>query len=258
MRIGLIGDTHGYVPALEAAIAGCRDAGVDVLVHCGDFLSAPFSPDPPDETIALLRAENVVAITGNAEIYLSHWNTSHWDATLAQRMRRPDSPASFLPFVAAGQAALSDDSLAWLRALPGEVVLDCARPGDVYVCHAMPGDPFSTIWDTDPQFSPAFAPGEVERALARPAVANADLILCGHVPYPLVQRTPLPNGRAALVVRGVGWMAGAADGSGWLIDYWVLEPVGLVSHGFKAWAFHRELRPFRPRDPNWSDPTLRS
>src|SRR4051794_41127148 len=51
MRIGLIGDTHGYVPALEAAIAGCRDAGVDQIVHCGDFLSSTFSPDPPDETI---------------------------------------------------------------------------------------------------------------------------------------------------------------------------------------------------------------
>jgi hypothetical protein len=257
MRLGLIGDTHGYVPALEAAIAGCREAGVDQIVHCGDFLSAPFSPDPPDETIAVLRAENITAITGNGEIYLSHWNTPAWEATLAQRMRRPDTPASFLPFVPAGQAALSDESLVWLRSLPGELVLDAARTGDVYVCHAMPGDPFSTIWDTDPQYTPAFEPGEVERVLARPEVANVDLILCGHLPYPLVHRTPLPNGRTALVIRGVGWMQGEPDGSGWMVDYWILERVGPAALGFRAWSFRHELRPFRPRDPLWTEARAR-
>lgn len=251
MRLGLMGDTHGYVPALEAAIAGCRDASVDRIIHCGDFLTSPFSPDPPDETIALLHAEDVTAITGNGEIYLSHWGTPAWDATLAQRMRRPDSPLYFLPFIPAGQARLSSASLAWLRTLPAELILDCARPGDVYVCHAMPGDPFSTIWDTDPQYTPAFQPGEVERVLGRPAVANADLILCGHVPHPLIQRTALPNGGAALVVRGVGWMRGAPDGSGWMVDYWILENVGPPALGYKAWAMRHELRPFQPRDPAW-------
>jgi hypothetical protein len=249
VRLGLIGDTHGYVPALEAAIAGCRHAGVDLIIHCGDFLSSPFSPDPPDETIDLLRAEDITAVYGNGEIYLSHWNTPQWDATLAQRMRRPDSPPSFLPFIAAGKAALSDDSLAWLRQLPGERVLDCGRPGDVYVCHAMPGDPFSAIWDTDPQFTPVFEPGEVESVLSRPEVAGADLILCGHVPYPLVQRTPLPNGRSALVVRGVGWMRGERDGSGWMVDYWILENTGPAALGFNGWSLQRHLCPFRPRDP---------
>ena len=251
MRIGLIGDTHGYMPALEAAVRGCRDAGVDQIVHCGDFLSTPFSPDPPDETIAFLRAENISAITGNGEIYFSHWNTPMWEATLAQRLRRPDSPAHFLPQVAAGQAALSSDSLGWVRSLPDELVLNCGRQGDVYVCHAMPGDPFSTLWDTDPQYTPTFAPGEIERVLARPNVAQADLILCGHIPYPLVQRTALPNGRSALVVRGVGWMRGAADGSDWMVDYWVLENTGPVSLGYKAWTLQRQLRPFRPRNPAW-------
>lgn len=254
MRIALLGDTHGYMPALEAAIAGCREAGVDQIIHCGDFLSSPFSPDPPDETIALLRAENVAAVTGNGEIYLSHWGAPAWEATLARRLRRPDSPHHFLPYIAAGQAELSKDSLAWLRSLPAELVLNCARRGDVYVCHAMPGDPFSTFWDGDAQYQPDFQPGEIEQALARPAVANADLILCGHVPYPLVQRTRLPNGRLALVVRGVGFMRGEPDGDGWMVDYWVLENTGPASLGFKAWSLSRQLRPFRPRNPTWVSP----
>jgi hypothetical protein len=250
MRIGLIGDTHGYVPALEAAIHGCQEAKTDRIIHCGDFLTSPFSPDPPDETIALLRAENVTAIYGNGEIYLRNWNTPNWQATLAQRMRRPDPPAPhFMPSIAAGQAALSAQSLAWIRELPGELVLDCARQADVYVCHAMPGDPFTTIWDNDPQYTPDFEPGEIVSKLSRHEISQADLILCGHVPYPLVKRTSLPNGRTALVVRGVGWMGGAPDGSDWMVDYWILENTGPASLGFEAWELHRQIRPFRPRNP---------
>jgi hypothetical protein len=114
----------------------------------------------------------------------------------------------------------------------------------------MPGNPFTTIWDNDPIYTPDFEHGEVEAALSKPEVANADLILCGHVPYPLAQRQRLPNGRMALVLRGVGWTRGEKDGSGWTVDFWVLENTGPVSLGFRAWEMQRCLRPFRPRDPN--------
>jgi len=260
MRIGLLGDTHGHVPALEVSIRGCRRAGVDLIVHCGDFVNTPFSPDPPDEMVALLRAEKVAAVYGNGEIYLRDWGTPRWPATLAQRLRRLDSPDHFLPFVAAGQAALSADSLAWLRELPGELKLDCARPRDVYVCHSMPGDPFSGIWDStvrsgifhgpDPAYAVEFTDDEIDEALAR--VGDADLILCGHLPSPLVQRTPVPGGRHALVVRGVGWTHGEPDGTGWTIDYCVLDHVGPSRLGFIAWEVHRHIREFRPRDPSWT------
>src|SRR5689334_13204297 len=104
-----------------------------------------------------------------------------------------------------------------------------------------------------PEVVPATA-----RSRVRPEVSNADLILCGHVPYPLVQRTALPNGRTAPVVRSAGWLRGEPDGSGWMVDYWTLENAGPASLGFSGWAFHRELRSFRPRDPNWTDQALRA
>jgi hypothetical protein len=68
MRIGLIGDTHGYLPALEAALRGCRAATCDLIVHRGDCLSSPFSPDPPAETLALLRSAEVLVVVGNGEV----------------------------------------------------------------------------------------------------------------------------------------------------------------------------------------------
>jgi predicted phosphodiesterase len=57
MRIGPIGDSHGYLPALEAVLGACRLARCDLIVHCGDFLSTPFTPDPPENTIKLLCAD---------------------------------------------------------------------------------------------------------------------------------------------------------------------------------------------------------
>lgn len=56
MRIGLFSDCEGDVAALETALAALRAHTPDVLVHAGDILCCPFSPDPPAETIALLRA----------------------------------------------------------------------------------------------------------------------------------------------------------------------------------------------------------
>lgn len=252
MRIGLVGDTHGYVPALEAALAACRAAACDHIIHCGDFLSTPFSPDPPGETIALLRAAGVSVVVGNGEAYLRDWGTPRWEQTLALRRQRPDSPDHFLPYVAAGQAELSQDDLAWLRAAPDELVVSGGRLGDVYVCHGMPGNVFATIWDTGPEYTPDFTQELITEALSRPGVAGADLILCGHTHLPLVQRTALPNGRTALVVRGAGYRRPADPTAAWWTDYVLLTHVGSASEGYAAWEINRRLVSFHPRDPSWT------
>ena len=122
--------------------------------------------------------------------------------------------------------------------------MDGGRPGDIYVCHGMPGNVFATIWDTDPRFTPALPPAVVERALSSPGVAGADLILCGHAPGPLVQRTGLPNGRTALVVRG--WQG--RDRMGFVL----LTHRGPATGGFAGWEITIAAVPFEPRDPTWT------
>jgi hypothetical protein len=252
VRIGLISDTHGSIPALEAAIQVCRAAACDVIVHAGDFLTAPFSPDPPAETIALLRAEQLLVIVGNNELYPRDWATERWESTLAQRRQRPDSPDHFLPLVPAGQAELSASDLAWLRALPEELVLDGARPGDVYVCHAMPGNSFVTPWETDPRYTPAFTPEQIAAALSRPGVAAADLLLCGHVGRPLLQRAGLPNGRSLLVVRNCGGTSVGAPPHTWYMSYTILTHRAPTAASFLEWEITVGMTPYRPRDPSWT------
>jgi hypothetical protein len=206
MRVGVIGDTHGSIAQLEAALAACRAAAADVVVHCGDFLSTPFSPDPPGDTIALLRAEGVLCVHGNHERYLMDWGTPRWEETLATRRARSDAlRPGVVENVAAGQALLSAEELAWLRAVPAELVLDATRPGDVYACHGMPGNPFNSIWPRSRVYDGNVTDEVRVAALSRPEVAGADLILCGHAVAPYVQPEVLPNGRRALVVRSSGW-----------------------------------------------------
>lgn len=253
VRLALIGDTHGYLPALEAALAACRAAAPDLIIHCGDFISTPFSPDPPGETIALLREAGVRAICGNGEAYLRDWGTERWEATLAQRRLRADSPDDFLPYVPAGQAELSAGDLAWLRSLPDELTLDGGRTGDVYVCHGMPGNPFSTLWEQRPQFDGHLTAADRDAAWSRPGPAGADLILCGHLHVPFVQRTALPNGRTALVVRGAGVSGPPGDPSAaWHTGCAILTHAGGTLSGWAAWEI--TLRPvrFAPRDPSWT------
>jgi hypothetical protein len=244
MRLGLIGDTHGSVPALAAAIAACHDAGADLIVHCGDFLSTPFSPDPPGETIAILQREDVHCVYGNGELYLMDWGTSRWEQTLAIRRARSDqSPDYFLPLVPAGQAELTDADLTWLRALPGDLVLDGARPRDVYVCHGMPGNPFNTLWPSSPIYDANVTEEMRRAALTRPALAAVDLILCGHAPGPYTYPTELPNGRRPLVVRASGWPR-QDDGK-------QRTSVAILTARSAGWEVLIRPASFTPRDPTW-------
>jgi predicted phosphodiesterase len=255
VRLGLIGDTHGYMPALDAVLAACRGAGCDLIVHCGDFLSTPFTPDPPEETIALLQAEGIRAIIGNGEAYLRDWGTPRYETDLALRHERSDPIGPWIEQVAAGQAELRPSDLAWLRTLPDELVLDCARPGDVYVCHGMPGNPFSGIWPghLTSTFDHHITPARRDAALSQTGPAQADLILCGHSHLPLVQPTLLPNGRMALAIRGLGVIENTQTRT-WLVGYVILTHRGQsLPIGYANWEITLATVPFAPRDPTWTD-----
>ncbi len=41
MKVGVISDTHDNVEAIERAAERFREAGVETLIHCGDFIAPP-------------------------------------------------------------------------------------------------------------------------------------------------------------------------------------------------------------------------
>jgi hypothetical protein len=140
MRIALISHCAGKVAALEAGLHAMKQHAPDAVVVAGDLLSSPFSPDPPGQTIALLRTQDMKVIPGNTDRYLLDWKTPRWPHTLWMRLRRSDPVGGWLDKMAAGQALIPPADLAWLRTLPEELLLT----DGVWICRGMPGNPWNS------------------------------------------------------------------------------------------------------------------
>jgi len=65
VRVAALADVHGNAVALEAVLAEVREAGVDIVVFCGDLTWGPL----PNETLALVRSLDLPArfVRGNAD-----------------------------------------------------------------------------------------------------------------------------------------------------------------------------------------------
>lgn len=67
MRVAALSDVHGNLPALEAALAVCRQLEVDRYISVGDAVG--YGPNP-GECIDRLQEIGAVAVTGNHELFL--------------------------------------------------------------------------------------------------------------------------------------------------------------------------------------------
>lgn len=59
MLIGIVSDTHDHLDRLRRALALCRERGVELILHAGDFVS-PFTAEPFREV-----GLRVVGVFGN-------------------------------------------------------------------------------------------------------------------------------------------------------------------------------------------------
>ncbi len=64
MRIAVVSDIHGNLPALEAVVRDIRRHGVDGTVNLGDSLSGPLLPL---ETAQFLMSQDWIHLAGNHE-----------------------------------------------------------------------------------------------------------------------------------------------------------------------------------------------
>ena len=148
MRIGVVSDVHGNVPALQAALAALTE--VDELWCAGDIVHEyRFCT----ETVELLRDNGVVAIQGNHDMVLLS------PAGVGAR-ERPGVDAA---------------ALEWLGALPyqHEVVVDGAR---VRMVHGSPWQPYGDyLRPHNPKWQEAESLG-------------VDILIAGHTHEPMVER----------------------------------------------------------------------
>ncbi len=135
MRLAVIADIHGNLPALEATVADFDDWSPDFVVLAGDLINAaPFSV----EVVEFVMNQNWLVIRGNHEFYYLDFDSlrmhsevqrkDRWQALHALRAEIPHHVGTYL-------ASLPDD-------------LALMYPGcePIRVLHGLPGDPRAGVY----------------------------------------------------------------------------------------------------------------
>ncbi len=207
MRIAIISDIHGNLPALEAAVKDIGRRGADAIVNLGDSLSGPLLPL---ETAQYLMAQDWLHLAGNHERQL---------LTEALGERGLSDEFAF--------SQLTAKELAWLASLSPA----CRYTPEILLCHGTPGSDSDYLLETvEPHRVRLATLAELDERLGH---ADAELIACGHThlprtvrastgqlvvnpgsiglpaydatrPYPHLMESGAPDARYALVERLAG------------------------------------------------------
>jgi predicted phosphodiesterase len=148
MRVAVLADIHGNLPALEAVLAEVEGESFDAVVVVGDTISGPW----PVEVFDRLADVDARIVRGNA------------DREVLERSER------FGPLAAWSADRLGEDRLAPARAWPLTLELPLDDLGTGLVCHSTPqsDDPIYTRVTPERDLLDLF--GGV----------HADVVLCGH------------------------------------------------------------------------------
>lgn len=154
MRIAIISDIHGNLPALEAVAADIRRRGVDQIVNLGDSLAGPLMAL---ETAQYLMNEGWLCLAGNHERQmLTHG---------PERISLSDGCA---------RSQLTEKELTWLATLPATARLTA----DVFLCHGTPDNDCTYFLETVENGAVRAArPDEIHARLGAQA---SPLVACGH------------------------------------------------------------------------------
>jgi len=164
MRIAVVSDIHGNLPALQAVVADVRRRGADRVINLGDSASGPLLPL---QTAHYLMASGWLHLAGNHERQVL--------TLAAERMSPADAHA---------RAELDAASLAWMATLRPDLALDA----ELHLCHASPRSDLEYLLETvEPTGVRLASADEVRQRLGG---VGAALLLCGHTHHPRAVRSP--------------------------------------------------------------------
>lgn len=139
MRVAVLYDIHGNLPALEAVLRDARESGVDEIVVGGDVLPGPM----PVETLARLMRVDVPVqfIHGNGELAVlaemvatdDPSTVTYWGTTSGEPL---PEPLRKMVRWTAQQLRPEDERL--LSSWPKTLRIDIVGLGQVLFCHATP------------------------------------------------------------------------------------------------------------------------
>ncbi|HUQ11286.1 MAG TPA: metallophosphoesterase family protein [Steroidobacteraceae bacterium] len=154
MRIALVSDIHGNLPALEAVLDDTRRRGVTRIVNLGDSLSGPLLPL---ETARFLMKQDWVQLAGNHERQLLEF---------AQKGGGESDTFA--------HALLTPEVFAWMRSLTHSRALD----DEVFLCHGTPRSDVEGFLDSVE--GEHTRPATADEIAGRCTLAGPRVIACGH------------------------------------------------------------------------------
>jgi putative phosphoesterase len=161
VRLGIISDVHGNLPALEAVLRDLDLRGCDLIVNLGDCVTGPLWPR---ETFELLAARDFPTVRGNHDRLLGD----------ASRL------ANF-PIV---RDSLTSDQRQTLIDLPTELRFE---PG-IAAFHGRPGSDSDYLLEDKVDGRLALATAQT--LALRLSGIDAELVLCGHSHHQHVASAP--------------------------------------------------------------------
>jgi putative phosphoesterase len=163
VRLAVLGDIHGNLAALDAALADIKRHKPDRLLVTGDL--AFFGPRPAEVVDGLrkLESDGALIIAGNTDVAVADFDYAAAFPWLG------DVPPGHKAAAEWAHDQLADDQLDWLRRLPSERRL-WADGALVLLCHGSPGSQTAGLGtDLDPTVT-----------MERVTRTDARVIACGH------------------------------------------------------------------------------
>lgn len=163
LRLAVLGDIHGNIAALEAALAEIKRHRPDRLLVTGDLVMMGPRPVEVVERIRALEADGALIVQGNTDIAVADFDFAAAFPWMEQ------VPVGHRAAAEWAHEQLSDDQLDWLRRLPAErrLWVDGVL---TLACHASPGSQTSGL------------PVDLDLAVTVERVTRSDarVICCGH------------------------------------------------------------------------------
>jgi predicted phosphodiesterase len=184
VRVAVVSDIHGNLPALDAVLAEVAREGVDAVVCCGDVLGAPFSSEVVDRLTSL---PGTLVVRGNADRMVLEGTDEFGVDWQAERAR-----------LGAGRLAKVAD---W----PLTVEVDVDGLGQALFCHAVPSA-------DEPIFTSITPDDEVLGLLG---AVEAEVLVCGHTHVQYDRR--LPTGLRVVNPGSVGSPYEGRRGAFWAV-----------------------------------------
>jgi predicted phosphodiesterase len=176
MRVAVIADIHGNLPALEAVLTDIQRREVDRTINLGDCVSGPLWPR---EVCDLLMARDYLTIRGNHDRWVSGPNPARMGASDRYAFSR-----------------LNQDHRSWLAALPTSATVDHG----ILACHGTPADDNQYL--VEEVSDRRLVRANLSTIRGRLGDVEARVVLCGHSHQQHLIR--LPDGPLILNPGSVG------------------------------------------------------